>query len=94
MLSYGLPAQSRIANFADSLLGDVRNKDAGAGGEALTDLLKKVREIDVDALSDGTGKSRIPILGRFANTFDRFATRYQKVATSIDRSSTPLSARA
>jgi uncharacterized protein YaaN involved in tellurite resistance len=84
VLSYGLPAQSRIANFADSLLGDVRNRDAGAGGEALADLLKKVREIDVDALGDG-GKGRIPIFGRFANTFDRFATRYQKVATSIDR---------
>ncbi len=85
VLSYGLPAQSRIANFADSLLGDVRNKDAGSGGEALNDLLKKVREIDVDALGDGSGKSRIPIFGRFANTFDRFAARYQKVATSIER---------
>ena len=84
VLSYGLPAQSRIANFADSLLNDVRNKDAGAGGEALADLLKKVREIDVDALGDG-GKGRIPIFGRFANSFDRFATRYQKVATGIDR---------
>ena len=85
VLSYGLPAQSRIANFADSLLGDVRNKDAGSGGEALNELLKKVREIDVDALGDGSGKSRIPIFGRFANTFDRFAARYQKVATSIER---------
>ena len=85
VLSYGLPAQSRIANFADSLLGDVRNKDAGTGGEALQDLLKKVREIDVDALSAGSGKARIPILGRFANTFDRFSARYQKVATSLER---------
>jgi uncharacterized protein YaaN involved in tellurite resistance len=85
VLSYGLPAQSRIANFADSLLGDVRNKDAGAGGQALTDLLKKVRELDVDALGGGTGMARIPILGKFANTFDRFAARYQKVATGIDR---------
>jgi uncharacterized protein YaaN involved in tellurite resistance len=85
VLSYGLPAQSRIANFADSLLGDVRNKDAGAGGEALTGLLDKVRELDIDALSAGTGKTRIPIFGRFSNTFERFATRYQKVATSIDR---------
>ena len=85
VLSYGLPAQSRIANFADSLLGDVRNKDAGAGGEALTGLLDKVRELDIDALSAGAGKTRIPILGRFSNTFERFATRYQKVATSIDR---------
>ncbi len=85
VLAYGLPAQSRIANFADSLLGDVRNKDAGSGGEALQDLLKKVREIDVDALSSGSGKSKIPILGRFANTFDRFSSRYQKVATSIEK---------
>ncbi len=85
VLAYGLPAQSRIANFADSLLGDVRNKDAGSGGEALTDLLKKVRELDVDALSAGSGKAKIPILGRFANSFERFAARYQKVATSIER---------
>ncbi len=85
VLAYGLPAQSRIANFADSLLGDVRNKDAGSGGEALNDLLKKVRELDIDALSAGTGKAKIPLLGRFANTFERFASRYQKVATSIER---------
>jgi len=85
VLAYGLPAQSRIANFADSLLGDVRNKDAGSGGEALTDLLSKVRELDIDALSAGSGKARIPILGRFANTFERFAARYQKVATSIEK---------
>ena len=32
VLAFGLPAQSRIANFADSLLGDVRTKDAGSGG--------------------------------------------------------------
>ncbi len=85
VLSYGLPAQSRIANFADSLLGDVRTRDAGSGGEALQDLLKKVREIDVDALSAGSGKAKIPILGRFANTFERFSARYQKVATSIEK---------
>ena len=85
VIAYGLPAQSRIANFADSLLGDVRNKDAGSGGEALTELLKKVRELDVDALSAGTGKAKIPILGRFANTFERFSARYQKVATSIEK---------
>ncbi|MCX6364921.1 MAG: toxic anion resistance protein, partial [Actinobacteria bacterium] len=85
VLSYGLPAQSRIANFADSLLGDVRNKEAGAGGVALTDLLKKVHELDIDALGGGSGMARIPILGKFANTFERFAARFQKVATSFAR---------
>jgi uncharacterized protein YaaN involved in tellurite resistance len=84
VIQYGLPAQSRIATFADSLLGDVRNKDAGTGGEALGDLLKKVRELDIDALAP-SGKGRIPIVGRFSNAFNRFATKYQKVAGSIDR---------
>ncbi len=85
VLAFGLPAQSRIANFADSLLGDVRTRDAGSGGEALQDLLKKVREIDVDALSGGSGKARLPIIGRFANTFERFSARYQKVATGLEK---------
>jgi uncharacterized protein YaaN involved in tellurite resistance len=85
VLAFGLPAQSRIANFADSLLGDVRTKDAGSGGQALQDLLKKVREIDVDALTMDSGKARIPIFGRFANTFERFSARYQKVATSLEK---------
>ena len=84
VLSYGLPAQSRIATFADSLLTDVRNKDAGAGGQALTDLLEKVRELDVDSLSPG-GKKKLSLFGKATNSFERFADRYQKVATSIDR---------
>ena len=84
VISYGLPAQSRIATFADSLLGDVRNKDAGAGGVALNDLLKKVRELDIDALSP-SGNTHLPIVGRFSNVFNRFAAKYQKVAGSIDR---------
>lgn len=86
VISYGLPAQSRIATFADSLLGDVRNKDAGTGGEALTDLLRKVKELDVDALgASQSAAAKIPLVGRFVDSFGRFAARYQKVATSIDR---------
>ena len=86
VLSYGLPAQSRIANFADSLLGDVRNKDAGAGGEALDRPAQEgPRARRRRARRRLREWRRIPIVGRFANTFDRFATRYQKVATSIDR---------
>lgn len=90
VLNYGLPAQSRIASFADSLLGDVRNRDAGYGGRAVTDLLERVRELDIDAL-DGAGKRRrLPVFGRFANSFEKFAARYQKVATSIESIVTTL----
>jgi len=84
VISYGLPAQSRLAGFADSLLGDVRTRNAGAAGEAVGALLKKVRGLDIDALAAGK-KGRLPLVGRFRDTFGRFAGRYQKVATSLDR---------
>ena len=45
---------------------------------------QKVRELDVDALSPSS-KTRLPIVGRFGNVFNRFAAKYQKVAGSIDR---------
>ena len=85
VVSYGLPAQSRIAGFADSLLGDVRNKDAGSAGAALADLLKKVRVLDVDSLGGGSRTSRIPIIGRMGKPFGRFADRYQKVSSGIEK---------
>ena len=48
VIQYGLPAQNKLSTFADSLLGDVRTKDTGDAGEALTELLVKVKELDVD----------------------------------------------
>ena len=86
VLAYGLPAQSRIANFADSLLGDVRNKDAGdrrrgPAGPAQEGPRDRRRRAELRQ----SARRKIPILGRFANTFDRFSTRYQKVATSIEK---------
>jgi uncharacterized protein YaaN involved in tellurite resistance len=85
VVSYGLPAQSRIAGFADSLLGDVRNKDAGSAGQALGALLKNVRALDVDSLGGGSKVSKIPVIGKMGKPFEKFATRYQKVATSIEK---------
>ena len=51
VLQFGLPAQNRIAAFADTLLADVRAKDTGYVGEALNGLLQRVKDVDVDALS-------------------------------------------
>ena len=54
VVQYGLPAQSKIAAFADSLLADLRTKDADAAGVAITELLSKVRELDVGGLTKGS----------------------------------------
>lgn len=85
VLQYGLPAQSKIAAFADQLLGDLRAKDAAEAREALTSLLARVRELDVESLAKGSPGSRLPLVGRFVDSVKRFDTRYEKVSGTIER---------
>jgi uncharacterized protein YaaN involved in tellurite resistance len=90
VVQFGLPAQARIATFSDTLLNDVRNKDTGETGEALAELVGKVRELDVGSLHADGGRGRVPLVGRFLDSFKRFAARYQKMGASIERLSLAL----
>ncbi|HQG54830.1 MAG TPA: toxic anion resistance protein, partial [Thermoleophilia bacterium] len=54
VIQFGLPAQNKLATFSDSLLADIRTKDTGEAGEALAELLTKVKELDVDSLAAGS----------------------------------------
>ncbi len=85
VIQYGLPAQSKLATFADSLLADIRTKDTGEAGQALAELLMKVKELDVDGLAAGSPGSRIPLVGRFLDSFKKFNNRYKKLSTNVER---------
>ena len=90
VVQYGLPAQNKIAAFADSLLADLRTQDADATGQAMTELLARVKELDVDGLTKGSQGSRIPLIGRFVDRVKRFDARYQKLSATVDRLLTAL----
>ena len=85
VLQFGLTAQDKISVFADSLLADVRTRDTGEAGQALTALLGKVRELNVDALAKGTSGSRIPLVGKLMDKFKRFEARYEKLSSSLEK---------
>ena len=90
VLQYGLTAQNKISAFTDSLLADVRTRDTGEAGQALTSLLGKVRELNVDALAKGTSGSRIPLVGKLMDRFKRFEARYEKLSSSLEKLITGL----
>jgi uncharacterized protein YaaN involved in tellurite resistance len=90
VLQYGLTAQNKISAFADSLLSDIRTRDTGEAGEALRQLLGKVRELDLDSLAKGAPAARIPIVGKLLDGFRRFESRYEKLSASIERLVTGL----
>lgn len=85
IIQYGVSAQKNIADFSDSILEQVRAKDSGYVGEVLSDLVIKVKDINVDSLSEGNFISKIPIIGGIFDSFQKFITRYNKLSVQIEK---------
>lgn len=86
IVQYGVGAQSQIAGFADNILREVRAKDSGYVGEIMSDLVLKVKDLDVDSLSANQSfMASIPIIGNMVDAFKRFLAKYQKLSTEIEK---------
>lgn len=85
VLQYGVGAQSQIASFADNVLNEVKAKDGGYAGEILSDLMIKVKDLNVDGLGEKRGLASIPIFGALANSSKKFAAKYQKLNVEIEK---------
>lgn len=84
VIQYGISAQTNISGFADSILEQIRTKDSGAVGEILTDLMVKVKDLNVDGLGKGG------FLGRLFNGMRKFIAKYEKLSVNIERIVTEL----
>lgn len=98
-LTYGAETMNGISRFADDLLGRVRAKDAGPVGETLTDLLVKVKDADLSALSEGKKSflESIPLVGSLFNStrrsvakFDTLAEQVESIAAKLDETMVSL----
>ena len=81
LIEYGVGAQSDIADFSDTVLEQVRSKDAGFAGEALNELMVSVKEINVDSISGNTSNG---LFRRFSRKVKKFIGRYNKLSFQID----------
>lgn len=81
ILTYGAGAQSKVADFSDSALNNVRTMDLGETGEMITGLVSELRNFDIDEEKKG-------IFGLFRRAGNRVAdlkNRYDKVENNVDR---------
>lgn len=85
-LTYGARTMTEISRFADDLLGRVRARDAGPVGETLTDLLVKVKDLDVKDLAESKSGflEKIPFVGSLFSTVDRTMARFNTLAGQIE----------
>ena len=83
LLTYGAPAQKKIAAFSDSVLAQVRAKDSGEVGQLLGSLVTEVKEYDEK--SQGGFLRKVPLLGSLVNKADNVKQGYEKLSVQVER---------
>ncbi len=85
VIAFGTAAQTELSRFSDTILDQIRNKDSGQVGEALTDLLGRVQELDAGGLDPSRMSGLSKIFGGFRAEARKFVARYEKMSTSIEK---------
>ena len=85
-VTYGAKTMTDISKFADDLLGRVRAKDAGPVGETLTELLVKVKDLDLTELNrDKPGFfESLPVIGSLFNSIERNVAKFDTLAGQVE----------
>ncbi len=84
VIFFGAKAQENINRVADSMLEGVKNKDLGQAGDALNQIVKAIRDFDVDELNPNKKQGFFSKLFGFASPVERFIGKYEEVRKQID----------
>ncbi len=84
ILFFGSKAQEEMSKISETMLEGVRNKDLGAAGASLTNMIRTIREFDVDDLDPNRKQ------GFFAKIFSKnpvteFMDKYEDVRGQINK---------
>lgn len=84
-IAYGASTMNSISRFAETLMNEVRAKDAGEVGQQITDLLQKVKGIDTAAFGQPEHwLASVPLLGKLFNRLERTLLEYQTLTQQVD----------
>lgn len=90
-ISYAANTMGNISRFSESLMQEVRAKDAGVIGEQLTDLMMKVKSVDLTVFDTKQSfLASFPLIGKLFNTIQRTLLEYQTLAQQVDTVSKKL----
>ena len=92
VLFFGTAAQDAVTGVADEMLDGVRNKDTGAAGEALNEMVTTLRGLPVADLESGKKPGMLQRLFRSATPIARMLQQYEHVRSQVDGISNRLDA--
>ena len=84
ILQYGAKAQTKISQFSDSVLDDVKTRSTGEVGDLLADLVGEIKSFDSDvANTNKTGLGKL--FTSVKKQLEKLIAGYEKIEVNIDR---------
>ena len=80
VLKYGNAAQTKISQFSDKILEDVKAKDTGAISDMLTNLVAELKGFDVD---EGKKGGFLGLFKKAGNSITQLRAKYDKVEENV-----------
>ncbi len=84
ILQFGAKAQSNISKFSDSVLDDVKTKDAGEVGNLLANLVGEIKSFDSAVISENSGFLE-KIFNNAKKQLDKIIAKYSKIESNVDK---------
>ena len=83
-VSFGVGAQRNLAQFSDTILDKVKNKDIGDAGKLLSDLMVQVKDMEIDSIGESKGFLGI-LPSKLKRRIERFKNKFATVEVQIDK---------
>lgn len=91
VMLFGTQTQRELSKFSDSVLAEVRMKDAGEAGVILGELMTNVRSMDVKTLEQKDSfLAKLPLLGYFFRRAEREMMKWENMNTYMEKVVTNL----
>lgn len=90
LITYGANAQQALSKFSHQMLNEVQSKDVGPIGETLEELMKKLKEIDPEELTNEKSNIFKRMFGRVKRSVNEMISKHQSIASQVDRISIQL----
>lgn len=84
VLQYGVAAQEKISKFSDSILEDVKTKNAGDTGELLADLVSQIKSFDSDIANNNQKGLFSKLFHNVKRELNYIVAKYNKIEKNID----------
>lgn len=90
LLKFGSNAQTYLSHFSHQMLDEIQSKDVVPIGETLEQLMKKLKEVNPDELSQQNDNFLKKLFKRSKNSMQQLFSRMQSVSAQVDRISIEL----